>query len=30
MKRQGGEAEIISEVGEGTEVRLKLPRGNHE
>jgi phage shock protein PspC (stress-responsive transcriptional regulator) len=30
MKRQGGESEIISEPGEGTEVRLKLPRGNHD
>lgn len=30
MKRQGGEAEIISEPGEGTEVRLTLPRGNHD
>lgn len=30
MKRQGGEAEIVSEPGEGTEVRLTLPRGNHD
>ena len=30
MKRHGGESDIISEIGEGTEVRLKLPRGNHE
>jgi phage shock protein PspC (stress-responsive transcriptional regulator) len=30
MRRQGGESEIISELGEGTEVRLKLPRGNHD
>lgn len=27
MKRQGGETEISSEPGEGTEVRLTLPRG---
>ena len=30
MKRQGGEAEINSEPGEGTEVRLTLPRGDHD
>lgn len=30
MKRQGGETEITSEPGEGTEVRLLLPRGNHD
>jgi signal transduction histidine kinase len=30
MKRQGGESEITSEPGEGTEVHLKLPRGNHD
>jgi signal transduction histidine kinase len=30
MKRQGGETEIVSEPGEGTEVRLTLPRGNHD
>jgi signal transduction histidine kinase len=30
MKRQGGETEISSEPGEGTEVRLTLPRGNHD
>jgi signal transduction histidine kinase len=30
MVRQGGEAEITSEPGEGTEVRLTLPRGNHD
>ncbi len=30
MKRQGGESEITSEPGEGTEVRLTLPRGNHD
>ncbi len=30
MKRQGGESEITSEPGEGTEVRLKLPRGHHD
>lgn len=30
IKRQGGETEIISEPGEGTEVRLTLPRGNHD
>jgi signal transduction histidine kinase len=30
MKRQSGETEIISEPGEGTEVRLTLPRGNHD
>ncbi|MDJ0664814.1 MAG: ATP-binding protein [Acidimicrobiia bacterium] len=30
MKRQGGESEITSEPGEGTEVRLTLPRGEHD
>jgi len=30
MRRQGGEAEIISEPDEGTEVRLSIPRGNHD
>ena len=30
MKRQGGESEITSEPGEGTEVRLTLPRGNND
>lgn len=30
MRRQGGESEITSELGEGTEVRLKLPRGSHD
>jgi signal transduction histidine kinase len=30
MKRQGGETEIISEPGEGTEVRLTLPRGTND
>jgi signal transduction histidine kinase/phage shock protein PspC (stress-responsive transcriptional regulator) len=30
MKRQGGESEINSEPGEGTEVRLTLPRGEHD
>ena len=29
MKRHGGESEITSEPGEGTEVRLTLPRGNN-
>jgi phage shock protein PspC (stress-responsive transcriptional regulator) len=30
MKRHGGESEITSEPGEGTEVRLTLPRGNND
>ena len=30
MKRQGGESEITSDPGEGTEVRLTLPRGDHD
>ena len=30
MKRQGGESEITSEPGEGTEVRLTLPRGEND
>ncbi len=30
MKRQGGESEINSEPGEGTEVRLTLPRGGND
>lgn len=30
MKRHGGAAEITTEAGEGTEVRLTLPRGNHD
>jgi len=30
MRRQGGESEITSEPGEGTEVRLTLPRGEHD
>jgi signal transduction histidine kinase/phage shock protein PspC (stress-responsive transcriptional regulator) len=30
MKRHGGEVEITSEPGEGTEVHLTLPRGNHD
>ncbi len=30
MKRQGGESEITSEPGEGTEVRLTLPRGTND
>jgi signal transduction histidine kinase len=30
MGRHGGGAEISSDPGEGTEVRLSLPRGNHD
>ncbi len=30
MKRHGGETDISSEPGEGTEVHLTLPRGNHD
>ncbi len=30
MQRHGGETEISSELGEGTEVRLTLPRGNND
>jgi signal transduction histidine kinase len=30
MRRQGGEAEIDSEPGEGTEIRLTLPIDDHE
>jgi signal transduction histidine kinase len=30
MLRQGGDAEIISEPDEGTEVRLTIPRGNDD
>ena len=30
MRRQGGESEITSEPGEGTEVRLTLPRGTND
>lgn len=30
MQRHGGEAEVSSELGEGTEVRLTLPRGNND
>ncbi len=30
MRRQGGESEITSEPGEGTEVRLTLPRGSND
>ena len=30
MERQGGETEINSEPGEGTEVRLTLPRGDND
>ena len=30
MNRQGGETEITSEPGEGTEVRLTLPRGTND
>lgn len=30
MQRHGGEVDISSELGEGTEVRLTLPRGNHD